>query len=86
MSGGAIFIQRCPTCNRRLEVRVNYLGKMIACRHCRARFEARDPSTLPVDLEDLGLLARVDQLLLSTDYQPHTGRLPVIDDFADGWQ
>ena len=45
MGSGPIFVQNCPTCGRRLNVRVELLGKMVACSHCRAQFVASDPSS-----------------------------------------
>jgi hypothetical protein len=45
MAGGPIFVQNCPTCGRRLNIRVEYLGKTVACSHCRAHFLASDPSS-----------------------------------------
>jgi hypothetical protein len=58
------FLQECPTCGRSLEVRVQYLGKMVACRHCRGSFVATDPS----DRHDpansgIALMKRADELL-----------------------
>ena len=37
MAGVTYFVQECPTCGRRLQVRVIYLGKRVACRHCGAQ-------------------------------------------------
>lgn len=39
------FVQECPTCGRALRVRVEYLGRAIACQHCHATFDACDPAT-----------------------------------------
>jgi uncharacterized paraquat-inducible protein A len=36
------FIQFCPVCGRALQIPVCQLGKSVACRHCRAKFTARD--------------------------------------------
>ncbi|MGY8768001.1 MAG: hypothetical protein ACKVH8_06135 [Pirellulales bacterium] len=38
------FIQQCPTCGRRLQVKLAYLGKKVACQHCQAPFIAQDSS------------------------------------------
>jgi len=61
------FVQECPTCGRNLQVRVEYLGKRVACQHCKARFEACDPSSAayPPMESSLSLLARADQLIES---------------------
>jgi len=65
MAGITYFVQECPTCGRKLHVRVIYLGKRIACRHCGAQFAACDPQSpdYPPADSSLTLLARVDQLL-----------------------
>ena len=65
MAGITYFVQECPTCGRRLQVRVKYLGKRVACRHCGAQFAACDPQSpeYPPADSSLALLARVDQLL-----------------------
>ena len=59
------FIQECPTCGRRLQVRVTHLGKRVACRHCSAQFAACDPQLpeSPTSESGVTLLERVDQLL-----------------------
>lgn len=65
MAGVTYFVQACPTCGRRLQVRTDYLGKHVACRHCGRQFEAHDPS-MPVSASldhESALLARVDELL-----------------------
>jgi hypothetical protein len=61
------FVQECPTCGRNLQVRVEYLGKRVSCQHCKAKFEACDPSSAayPPSESSLSLLARADQLLES---------------------
>ncbi|MEQ8211174.1 MAG: response regulator [Lacipirellulaceae bacterium] len=66
MAGTPYFVQECPTCGRNLQVRVSYLGKNVACRHCGVKFEARDPdSSEPLPAESgIALLARADELLL----------------------
>ena len=65
MAGITYFVQECPTCGRRLQVRVKYLGKRVACHHCGAQFAACDPQSpeYPPADSSLALLARVDQLL-----------------------
>jgi hypothetical protein len=65
MAGGMYFIQECPTCGRRLQVRVTYLGKRVACHHCSAQFAACDPQSPESPMSDsIGtLLTRVDHLL-----------------------
>jgi DNA-directed RNA polymerase subunit RPC12/RpoP len=65
MAGATYYVQECPTCGRNLQVRVEYLGKKVACRHCSARFVARDPSSMDYDPCDssASMLARADQLI-----------------------
>ena len=61
------YVQECPTCGRNLQVRVEYLGKRVVCQHCKAKFEACDPSSAayPPMESSLSLLARADQLIES---------------------
>lgn len=74
MSKATYYVQECPTCGRRLRVRVVYLGKSIACQHCSAEFVAQDPqSGAPAPSESsLGLLRRAEELLAIIDTQ-HAG-------------
>jgi hypothetical protein len=58
------YVQQCPTCGRQLRICVEYLGKSIQCRHCRAVFMACDPAVTPDCSADQDhLLQRVDELL-----------------------
>jgi len=68
MSRATFFIRDCPTCGRRLQIRVEYLGRMVRCKHCEAHFVAHDPSTTvePTDPR-ISLLERANQLLDSFD-------------------
>lgn len=66
MSRATYFIQECPTCGRRLQIRVEYLGKLVACQHCRGQFEASDPAAHTWHASDSSILmARADELLAS---------------------
>jgi len=67
MSKSTYFVQECPTCGRRLHIRVEYLGKRVVCEHCRARFEACDPTSrnYPPSDSSILLLRRADELLQS---------------------
>jgi hypothetical protein len=66
MSRSTYFVQECPTCGRKLQVRVQYLGKQVVCQHCSARFEAYDPgSAYPPPPTSISLLERAEQLLQS---------------------
>jgi hypothetical protein len=68
MPRSAYYYQDCPTCGRSLQVRVEFLGRLVVCRHCRGQFEAADPSSLDDRMSDSGirLLQRADELLNST--------------------
>lgn len=65
MPGGTYYVQECPTCGRSLQIRVEYLGKRVACQHCAAKFEACDPSSVdyPPMASGISLLARADELI-----------------------
>ena len=65
MSNSTFFTQGCPTCGRRLEVRVEYLGKKLVCRHCHGQFIAADPATAAAygTEAETGLLRRANELL-----------------------
>jgi DNA-directed RNA polymerase subunit RPC12/RpoP len=65
MAAATYFVQECPTCGRNLQVRIEYLGKRVACQHCSARFVATDPSSSFGDEADSGisLLDRADALI-----------------------
>jgi hypothetical protein len=65
MAGVTYFVQECPTCGRRLQVRIVDLGKRVACCHCSASFTACDPQSPdhPPAGSGLDLQTRVDQLL-----------------------
>jgi len=42
------YIQICPTCGRRLEVKIEYIGLEVSCYHCRARFIAENIRSQPL--------------------------------------
>jgi hypothetical protein len=71
MSNATYFDQECPTCGRRLNVRVAYLGRQIVCRHCQARFEACDPTSAeyPPSQSGIALLNRANELINTVDSQ-----------------
>jgi hypothetical protein len=41
------FYQECPVCGRHLRIRVEHLGRELACTHCQGNFIARDPEIPP---------------------------------------
>ncbi len=72
VAGGAkvasptFFVQECPTCGRRLHIRVEYLGRRVICEHCHGRFVARDPACRGFGCEPGdALMRRAEELLES---------------------
>ncbi|TWT98039.1 hypothetical protein Pla108_21940 [Botrimarina colliarenosi] len=64
MPSSVFYVQPCPACGRNLQVRVDYLGKGIACQHCNASFVAQQATRQPLPSESgLALLDRADELL-----------------------
>ena len=64
MTNATFFLQECPTCGRRLQVRVTYLGRDLECPHCSGRFMARDPNIPLRSLDDdKSILEKADELL-----------------------
>jgi hypothetical protein len=78
MPGATYFVQECPTCGRRLNIRVEYLGKRVACQHCQGTFVATDTSGSR-DAVDHGsvLLRRANELLDSVALQQSAIHGPV---------
>ncbi len=65
MSHGIFFVQECPTCGRRLHIRVEYLGRQVVCQHCRGRLVACDSATRRAEEGGAAdtILRRADELL-----------------------
>jgi hypothetical protein len=65
MTKATYFVQECPTCGRKLQIRVEYLGKRVICQHCKGHLEATD-ATGPRqrDSDSSILMARAEELLL----------------------
>jgi DNA-directed RNA polymerase subunit RPC12/RpoP len=65
VSNSMYFVQECPTCGRRLNIRVEYLGKAVVCQHCSGRFVAYDEANGPSPSSASGssLLKRAEELL-----------------------
>jgi len=69
------FIQECPTCGRNLQIRLELLGRMIACPQCEAPIEACDSTLRPDRPHDSAeLMLRADQLLATADARRNTPR------------
>lgn len=64
MPKSTYFVQECPTCGRKLQVRVEYLGRRVVCQHCGGRFEATDQTCNELD-DDAGsaIMKRADELI-----------------------
>ncbi len=60
------FSQSCPTCGRKLQVRVQFLGRQLSCRHCHGEFMAAQIDERQPNLQSRELMNRVDRLLRST--------------------
>ena len=67
MSSSTYFVQGCPTCGRRLHIRVEYLGKNVVCQHCRGRFVACDPASNRYSPSDSAIMRRANELLQHAD-------------------
>lgn len=64
MSNATFFLRECPTCGRSLQIRVQYLGRLVCCPHCSGQFEAHDPDLESMTSDSGGdLLERADELL-----------------------
>ena len=67
LSSPTYFVQECPVCGRRLQVRVEYLGRNVVCPHCQGHLTAADPATQRCDCAEPSnaLVRRADELLAS---------------------
>ena len=65
MSSSTFFAQDCPTCGRKLLIRVEHLGTLLVCQHCRGQFYARDPASVSIDeaVESSTILRQTDEFL-----------------------
>ena len=72
MAQTTYFFQECPTCGRHLRIRVEYLGKVMACAHCSRTFTASDQVTrFDNSANDASLLDRAERLLSMTPIQSY---------------
>ncbi len=71
MPNSVFFVRQCPTCGRRLHIRVEYLGKRVVCPHCHGKLLARDPNVGEVAKADPAeaLLRRAEELLETVSEQ-----------------
>lgn len=83
MSKVTYFVQECPTCGRRLEIRLDYLGKKVVCQHCQGKFLASD-SRQASHLSESGILMqRAEELLAMAD--EHLSASRRIESAAQPW-
>jgi hypothetical protein len=71
MSNPTYFVQECPTCGRRLQIRVMYLGRTVVCQHCQGQLVATDPASVRCSCGGStdALLRRADELLESMSHR-----------------
>ena len=71
MPRSTYYVQECPTCGRNLQVRVEYLGRLIVCQHCSARFEAcqSDDESPSQVLSGSALMQRAEELITASESQ-----------------
>jgi hypothetical protein len=71
MSNVVFYVQECPTCGRRLQIRVEYLGKKVICQHCQGELIAADPANRQCNCPEPAnaLLRRADELLESVAHR-----------------
>ena len=65
MALATYFLQECPRCSRRLQVRVCFLGRSVSCPHCETEFVASMLSE--PESHDHDLMARADNLLAQSE-------------------
>ena len=69
------FVQECPTCGRNLQIRLELLGRSIACPQCEAPIEATDSMVKSDRAHDSAeLLLRAEELLATADARKHHPR------------
>jgi DNA-directed RNA polymerase subunit RPC12/RpoP len=71
MSNPIYYVQECPICGRRLQIRVEYLGRKVVCPHCQGQLTAADPANQRCDCSESSnaLLRRAEELLESVAQQ-----------------
>ena len=71
MSNATYFVQECPTCGRKLQIRVEYLGRKVVCRHCQGNLIAADSTNVRCDCgtPTNALVRRANELLKSVAHR-----------------
>lgn len=69
MASGAVFLSSCPTCGRRLQIRVELLNHEVQCCHCNAEFRASQRNETPwIDRAVDQALAKAEQYMASVGH------------------
>jgi hypothetical protein len=76
MSNSTFFLQECPTCGRRLRIRVEYLGKRLVCQHCCGQFMACDPASNRYGSCDSTVIEKAEELLRRAAQNAAQSRFP----------
>jgi len=63
MTHALFFVQGCPTCGRKVQIRIEHLGKVVTCHHCRATFMATDGFAREDALEDFPFGSRTQSIV-----------------------
>ena len=66
MSVPTFFMRPCPTCGRRLEVQICYLGQSLSCPHCHSKFVATSFDDSEEDPTDVDRVLRDAERYLAT--------------------
>jgi len=76
MSNPTYFVQECPTCGRGLQIRVEYLGRKVVCKHCQGHLIAADPVNVRFNCGESAnaLIRRADELLNSISHEKMQSR------------
>ncbi|MGL6227557.1 MAG: hypothetical protein ACRC10_13135 [Thermoguttaceae bacterium] len=64
------YLQSCPTCGRRLQIRVEYMGRRVICYHCGAALLAQDPDLESEEPELADELLRAGMSSFSSRHLP----------------
>jgi hypothetical protein len=75
MSRVTLFDLDCPTCGRPLRIRVNLLGKIVKCGHCRGEFNAT-PEAAHKNRGDARLLPKASLLPTGDSLAPPASTPP----------
>lgn len=60
MPNQVLYVDQCPTCGRKLQISLEYLGQIVACKHCHRKFRSCGDSDTS---ENAAMEARIELLL-----------------------